>query len=305
MSTFNIDEQRLLIGSAAEFLKHRLFLHFTRFEPRTLIICGSGLGGIEERIAPRPVPLSIDYHEIPGFKTSTVAGHKGKLVFGVMNGSPVVLMCGRLHSYEGHALHQTTFPIRALNQLQSIKYLIATNACGGLNTQYAVGDLMCLIDHINIPGLAGQHPLRGPNFDETGPRFLALSDAYDLQLRKLLFQKRLELGLERPLHEGTYTYVSGPTFETRAEARYIRAIGSDVVGMSTVPEVIIARHCGLRVLALSLVTNAVVEDPPASALDENPVPIEKGKATHEEVLEEGFLASLDVQALVEAVVQEL
>ncbi|SCV99799.1 LAFE_0B02762g1_1 [Lachancea fermentati] len=305
MSTFNIDEQRFLIVSAVEHIKRRIFDHFTRFEPRTLIICGSGLGGIEEKVAIKPAPLSLPYEEIPGFKSSTVPGHQGRLVLGYMNNSPVVLMCGRLHYYEGHALHEATFPIRVLNELQSMKYLIVTNACGGINSTYKTGDLMCLNDHVNLPGLAGQHPLRGPNFDEYGPRFLALSDAYDLELRKLLFQKKDQLGLERTLHEGTYTYVCGPTFETRAESRFIRMLGGDVVGMSTVPEVIVARHCGWRVLALSLVTNECVVDPPASALDESPIPIEQGKATHEEVLEEGFLASIDVQCLIEAVVEEL
>ncbi|CUS23065.1 LAQU0S08e01354g1_1 [Lachancea quebecensis] len=305
MNVFDLEEQRLLIGYAVEFLKHALFEHFTRFEPRTLIICGSGLGGIVDKVAPKPAPLVIPYEKIPGFKNSTVAGHQGKLVFGYMKGSPVVLMCGRLHYYEGHALHETVFPIRVINELRTVKYLIVTNACGAINPNYQTGDLMCLNDHINMPGIAGQHPLRGPNFEEYGPRFLPLSDAYDLELRKLMFNKRAELGLERPLHEGVYTYVSGPTFETRAEARLVRLVGGDVVGMSTVPEVIVARHCGIRVLALSLITNEVVTDFPASAMDESPVPLDRGKATHEEVLEAGFLASVDVERLVEAIVCEL
>ncbi|SCU81393.1 LAME_0B06876g1_1 [Lachancea meyersii CBS 8951] len=305
MSSFDLDEQRLLIGYAVEHIKHAIFSHFTRFEPRTLIICGSGLGGIVDKVSPKPKPLSIPYNKIPGFKSSTVAGHQGKLVFGYIKGSPVVLMCGRLHSYEGHSLHETVFPIRVMYEWGFVKNLIVTNACGAVNPNYRVGDLMCLNDHINLPGLAGQHPLRGPNFEEYGPRFQSLSDGYDLAFRKLLFAKRYELGLQRPLHEGVYTYVSGPTFETRAEARMIRMLGGDVVGMSTVPEVIVARHCGLKVLALSLVTNQVVVNPPASALDENPVPIDRGKATHEEVLEAGFLASVDVERLVEAVVADL
>ncbi|SCU99314.1 LAFA_0G23266g1_1 [Lachancea sp. 'fantastica'] len=305
MGVFDLEEQRLAIGYAVEYIKHAIFEHFTRFEPRTLIICGSGLGGIVDKVSVKPAPLEIPYTQIPGFKSSTVAGHQGKLVFGYMQGSPVVLMCGRLHYYEGHELHETVFPIRVMNEWGFVKNLVVTNACGAVNPDYQVGDLMCLNDHINFPGLAGQHPLRGPNFDEYGPRFQALSDGYDLVLRKLLYSKRAELGLTRPLHEGVYTYVSGPTFETRAEARMVRLFGGDVVGMSTVPEVIVARHCGLRVLALSLITNQVVVDPPASALDENPVPIDQGKATHEEVLEAGFLASVDVERLVEAVVAEL
>ncbi|SCU92597.1 LANO_0E01464g1_1 [Lachancea nothofagi CBS 11611] len=305
MSVYDIDEERLLIGRAVEYIKHSFFEHFTRFEPRTLIICGSGLGGVVDKVASNPQPLSISYEKIPGFKASTVAGHQGKLVFGYMQGSPVVLMCGRLHYYEGHAPHETVFPIRVLNELGCVKNLIVTNACGSVNPNYRDGDLMCLNDHINMPGLAGQHPLRGPNFEEYGSRFQALSDAYDLEFRKLLFAKRSQLGMDRPLHEGVYTYVSGPTFETRAEARMIRLFGGDVVGMSTVPEVIVARHCGIKVLALSLITNQVVTEPPASALDANPIPISRGKATHEEVLEAGFLASVDVERLIEAVVSEL
>ena len=143
-------------------------------------------------------------------------------------------------------------------------------------------------------GWGGLHPLKGPNLDEFGPRFLPLSDAYDLELRKLLLRKYEDLGIERPLHEGTYCYVSGPTFETRAESRLLRLVGGDAVGMSTVPEVIAARHCGWRVLALSLITNACVTEPPASFHDANPVAMDEGIASHQEVLENGRKASLDV-----------
>lgn len=307
MSTFNIEEQRSLIRSAAGFIRDRLSSHFKAdsFRPRTLIICGSGLGDIKDKISHNPTPLSIPYTEIPGFKDSTVIGHAGTLLFGIMNGSPVVLMCGRLHSYEGHTLTETTFPIRALHELKSIQTLIVTNAAGGINPSFKTGDLMCIFDHINFPGLSGNHPLRGPNLDEYGPRFLALSDAYDLGLRKSLFRKKQELKIERPLHEGTYMYVSGPTFESRAEARLVRMCGGDVVGMSTVPEVVVARHCDWKVLALSLITNECVVDPPASALDDHPAPLDEGKATHDEVLENSQKASLDVQRLIESVVGEL
>ncbi|EDO17070.1 hypothetical protein Kpol_530p40 [Vanderwaltozyma polyspora DSM 70294] len=305
---FDIDQQRKSIQFASTYLKDRLHEHFgvDKFKPRTLIICGSGLGGISNRISKDTIePLIISYADIPGFKESTVPGHHGSMVFGMMNSSPVVLMSGRLHGYEGHNLFETTFPIRVLHHLSSVKNLIVTNAAGGVNPDFKVCDLMCIYDHINFPGLAGNHPLRGQNFDEYGPRFLALSDAYDLGLRKLLFKKQKELGIERPIHEGTYTFVSGPTFESRAEIRMMRVIGGDAVGMSTVPEVIVARHCGWKVLAISLITNECVSSLPASAHDPNPVPIDNGKATHDEVLENGKKASLDVERLVEGIVGEL
>lgn len=309
MSSFNIDEQRQLIHSATDYLKSRLNAHFKdfgEFAPRTLIICGSGLGGITTRLTTsNPEPLAITYGEIPGFKKSTVEGHTGTLIFGLMKGSPVVLMNGRLHSYEGHSMHDATFPIRVLNHMGDVKTLIVTNAAGGLNPAYNSAELMCIYDHINLPGFSGLHPLKGPNFDEVGPRFLPMSDAYDLELRKLLFQKKEELKIERPLHEGTYVFVSGPTFETRAESRMLRSIGGDAVGMSTVPEVIIARHSGWRVLALSLVTNNCVMNKPPSVHDEHPKSMDEGIASHEEVLENGKKASLDVERLIENVVTEL
>lgn len=309
MSTFNIDEQRGLIHSAAEYLEKEINAHFKdteSFKPRTLIICGSGLGGISNKVSTSdPQPLIITYGKIPGFKKSTVSGHTGTLLFGMMNKTPVVLMNGRLHSYEGHSLLEVTFPIRVLHHMGHVKTLIVTNAAGGLNPAMSPCDLMCISDHINFPGFAGIHPLRGPNFDEVGPRFLAMSDAYDLKLRKLLFEHKKKLGIARPLHEGTYMYVSGPTFETRAESRMIRGLGADAVGMSTVPEVVVARHCGWRVLALSLITNSCVVDATPSALDENPTPMDEGIASHEEVLENGKKASLDVERLIESIVAEL
>lgn len=189
--------------------------------------------------------------------------------------------------------------------LLGVSTVIVTNAAGGVNPQYKAGDLMIIDDHINLPGLSGFHPLRGPNLESFGPRFLPLSDAYDLGLRKLLFEKKQELKIERSIHEGTYVFVAGPTFESRAEVRMIRGLGGDTVGMSTVPEVIVARHCGLKVLALSLVTNEGVGEKPASAFDKNPVALDEGMASHAEVLEYAGKASTDVQILVVEVVNEL
>lgn len=192
-------------------------------------------------------------------------------------------------------------------KILGIKTVIVTNAAGGLNPEFSVGDIMVLNDHINFPGLAGAHPLRGPNEEDYGTRFPSLSDAYDLELRRqihLSYKKLLGVAPTRKLHEGVYVFVSGPTFETRAECRMLRVMGADVVGMSTVPEIIIARHCGLRVLAMSLVTNCAVLEPgprgdsilveQTKKEDLNKV-IELGKANHEEVLETGREAAKDLQ----------
>ncbi|CAB4253967.1 similar to Saccharomyces cerevisiae YLR209C PNP1 Purine nucleoside phosphorylase, specifically metabolizes inosine and guanosine nucleosides [Maudiozyma barnettii] len=309
MSTFDIEQERKHIEESSSFLRNLLNNakkeHIDLVFPTVLIICGSGLGGIASRISEDSYSIPQSYSEIPHFKVSTVPGHAGKFVFGKMNGTSVVLMEGRLHSYEGYAIQDTVFPLRVLHELGSIKTVIITNAAGGLNRKFQACDLMCINDHINFPGLAGLHPLKGPNFDEYGPRFLPLSDAYDLELRKLLFRKMKELDLKRGLHEGTYAFASGPTFESRAESRMLHLLGADAVGMSTVPEVIVARHCGWRVLALSLITNVSVLDPPASALDDNPIPLDQGMASHSEVLENGKIASLDVERLIEGVVGEL
>lgn len=309
-TTFDIEKERANIATAANFLNDRLSLHIKDYPelqlPKVLIICGSGLGGISNRLEQvNPPVLTVPYEEIPGFKRSTVPGHSGSLMFGHMKGTPVVLMNGRLHGYEGNTIWETVFPVRVINHMGHTKLLIVTNASGGINPEFNACDMMCISDHINFPGLAGLHPLKGPNFDELGPRFLPLSDAYDLELRKLLFKKWKDLEIARPLREGTYMFVSGPTFESRAESRMIQTLGGDAVGMSTVPEVIVARHCGWKVLALSLITNKCVLDPPASALDPNPVPLATGIASHAEVLENGRIASLDVERLIEALVGEL
>lgn len=201
--------------------------------------------------------------------------------------------------------------------LLGVKTLIVTNAAGGLNSKFSVGDIMVLNDHINFPGLAGANPLRGPNEEGRGLRFLPMSDAYDLQLRKAINQSYRKLDLAangRKLHEGVYVFVSGPSFETRAECRMLRLMGADVVGMSTVPEIIVARHCGMRILAMSLVTNRAVLEPgprgdspeveEMSGASLNGV-IEAGKASHKEVLETGSWAAGDMQALVRQFVEDI
>ncbi|KAJ8142433.1 hypothetical protein OXX79_004049 [Metschnikowia pulcherrima] len=274
-------------------------------DPRVLIICGSGLGGIADILHSEP-RLEIKYDEIPGFQASTVAGHAGKLVLGLIgdNKVPVVCMVGRLHFYEGYNFQQTTFPIRLCKEL-GVCSVVVTNAAGGINENYKPGDLMIINDHINFPGLAGYHALRGPNLDEFGPRFQPMSDAYNHSLRKLFFEKAKSLGVTRNIHEGTYFFAAGPTFESRAEVRMMRILGGDAVGMSTVPEVVVARHCGMEVLALSLITNAGVGEKPPSVFEENPKPLDDGMASHDEVLESANEASKDVQRIFEATINEL
>lgn len=271
-----------------------------------MIICGSGLGGIANILADEP-KVEISYNDIPGFKSSTVAGHAGKLIFGLIGANKVPVMCmlGRLHFYEGYTFQETTFPIRLAKRLD-VSTVVVTNAAGGVREGFVPGDLMLIEDHINFPGLAGFHPLRGPNLAEFGPRFQPLSDAYDFDLRKLFYTKaRVELGITRNIYEGTYMFAAGPTFESRAEVRMIRTLGGDAVGMSTVPEVIVARHSGMKVLALSLITNSGVGEKPPSVLEENPKALDEGMACHEEVLEAANEASKDVQRIFEATINEL
>lgn len=295
-----------LLDEASSTVKGLLKDHPELSQPRVMIICGSGLGGIAEILHPQS-KVEVTYDKIPGFRVSTVPGHAGKLIFGLIGSNKVPVMCmvGRLHFYEGYSFQETTFPVRLAKQLD-VETLIVTNAAGGVRSGFKPGDLMIINDHINFPGLAGFHPLRGPNLEEFGPRFQPLSDAYDFELRKLFFTKaKKELGISRCIYEGTYLFAAGPTFETRAEVRMIRNLGGDAVGMSTVPEVIVARHSGLRVLALSLITNTGLGEEPPSAFHENPRKLDEGMANHAEVLEAANEASKDVQKIFEATINEL
>lgn len=310
MSTFSQlppKEYLELLSEATDVVQAKLqpFAGTGLEKPRVLIICGSGLGGISNILQSEP-KLEVPYGEIPGFQMSTVPGHAGKLIFGVIgeNRVPVVCMVGRLHFYEGYTFQQTTFPIRLSKKL-GVSTVVVTNAAGGVNEKYVPGDLMIIDDHINFPGFAGYHPLRGPNLDEFGPRFQPLSDAYSHLLRKLFFDKAQELGVSRTIHEGVYLFAAGPTFESRAEVRMIRTLGGDAVGMSTVPEVIVARHCSMDVLALSLITNAGMGEKPPSAFEAKPKPLDEGMASHDEVLESANEASKDVQRIIEATVNAL
>ena len=238
--------------------------------PTIGLVLGSGLGTLADTLADRSV---IPYAEIPGWPQSTVHGHQGNLVIGEMEGQIVAAQQGRAHYYEGYTLQEVTFPIRVMKEL-GIHTVILTNAAGGVNPTYQVGDLMLLEDHINMPGMVGANPLMGPNDDELGLRFVGLAQSYDRRLRQLAQDVALEHGI--PLHSGVYFGLSGPAFETPAEIRMIRTLGGDTVGMSTVHEVLVARHGGMRVMACSGVTNCAI-DAVDSDLETN----------HEEVLEAG------------------
>lgn len=214
--------------------------------PEIGIVLGSGLGGLADRIE---APVYVDYKELPGFPVSTAPGHKGRFVFGRLAGRQVVCMQGRFHYYEGWPMADIVLPVRVMKAL-GIRALILTNACGGVNYDFNVGDLMILEDHIN---LLGTNPLIGPNADDFGPRFPDMSAVYTPALRQVADAAGAALGI--PLRHGVYLAYTGPSYETPAEIRAFRTLGADAVGMSTVPEAIAASHCGLPVLGISLITN--------------------------------------------------
>jgi len=234
------------IEEAAEVVRRRF-----GSRPDVAIILGTGLGGLGAEIQS---PVAIEYGDIPHFPLSTVESHDGRLLCGTLAGKTAIAMQGRFHRYEGYSLQQVTFPVRVLRALGA-ETLVVSNACGGMHPLWRAGDLMLIADHIN---LLGDNPLIGPNDDRLGPRFPDMSDAYDSGLRVVARAVALERGI--PLREGVYVAVTGPNLETRAEYRFLRAIGADVVGMSTVPEVIVAVQAGMRVLGLSIITDLCLPD---------------------------------------------
>ncbi len=271
------------IEAAAAYIGNRA----PQFQPVISIILGSGLGTLADDVTDATV---IPYADIPGFAPSTVVGHAGKLLLGSLSGRPVLVMAGRLHFYEGYSLEQVTFPVRVMHAL-GIATLLVTNAAGGLNPAYHQGDLMLIADHINLPGMAGNHPLRGPNDERLGPRFPAMNGAYDPALRELARTAAARLNI--PLREGVYIFLSGPTYESPAEVRMLRTLGADAVGMSTVPEVTVARHSGMRVLGISTITNEAIADEAG------------GSADHSEVLETANLIGPRLRALITALISEI
>lgn len=234
------------IAACVEVVRGRCTL-----ELEVAIILGTGLARLGERIEVEEV---IDYADLPGFATPTVETHSGRLLLGRLGGKAVVAMQGRFHRYEGYTLQQVTFPVRVMRALGA-RTLVVSNVSGGMNPMWAPGELVLIADHIN---LLGDNPLIGPNHDELGPRFPDMSEPYDLELQQLAMEVALEQGVR--LNRGVYVAVPGPNLETRAEYRMLRLMGADIVGMSTVPEVIVAIHGGMRVLGLSIITDACLPD---------------------------------------------
>ena len=251
--------------------------------PSEAIILGTGLGELASQIS---VDVTIDYADIPGFPLSTVESHAGRLLCGTLGGRTVVAMQGRFHRYEGYSMHEVTFPVRVLRALGA-STLIVSNACGGMHPLWRRGDLMLIADHINM---LGDNPLVGPNDPALGPRFPDMSVAYDAALRTVA--REVAVAQQITLREGIYVAVVGPNLETRAEYRMLRALGADVVGMSTVPEVIVARHGGMRVLGLSIITDMCLPD----SLQE---------ATLDEIVATANAAQPKLTALVRGVLERL
>lgn len=237
---------RRAINEAVAYLRTR-----TNAKPPIGIILGTGLGGLAKEIRKN---LVVEYEEIPHFPISTVESHHGKLIFGTLAGKSVVAMQGRFHYYEGYTLQQVTFPVRVMKFL-GVRTLLISNAAGALNPLFRKGDLMLMVDHIN---LLGDNPLIGPNDDTLGPRFPDMSEPYSRELIELTEQTALDLKIK--LQKGVYVAMQGPNLETRAEYRFLRIIGADAVGMSTVPETIVAVHMGMRVLGLSILTDECFPD---------------------------------------------
>lgn len=262
----------------------------TKHRPKIGIICGSGLGGLADLAEKADI---FPYSEIPGFPQSTVEGHVGRLLLGELHGIPVVCMQGRFHSYEGYPLWKTAMPVRVM-KLLGIETLIVTNAGGGLNAAFNVGDIMVLKDHINLPGFSCQHPLRGPNDERFGPRFFPTNDLYRKEFRDAARRVARQLNLDGIVRQGVYAMVGGPNYETVAELKMLREMGVDSVGMSTIPETIVAHHCGIKVFACSLITNMCVVEY-GTGIDTN----------HEEVIEWGRKRAEDMKVFIAKMVQAI
>jgi len=260
----------------------------TAHRPQIGLILGSGLNALAEQVQDAD---RIPYADIPYYGQTSVAGHRGQMVIGRLAGQEVLIMQGRIHAYEGISLQRVTLPVRLMHEL-GVRTLIVTNAAGGINPEYRAGDLMLIQDHIGLMAMTGGNPLWGPNDDSLGPRFPPMNKAYDPTLRRLALKVASGLGIQ--LRQGVYIGLGGPTFETPAEVRYLRMIGGDAVGMSTVPEVIVARHVGMRVLGISGISNGAVHEPDASEV-----------ASHEEVLAAGDVLVPRLIALLRGILVEM
>jgi purine-nucleoside phosphorylase len=256
----------------------------TSYQPRVGLILGSGLNGLADSVQKAD---HISYGDLPHFPVSTVQGHAGRFVIGGLEGITVLVMQGRIHYYEGYSMGQITLPVRVMQRL-GIEILIVTNAAGGVNPEFQPGDVMLITDNLNLMGMSGLNPLMGPNIDEIGPRFPDMSQAYDRPLCELARKVAKESGIQ--LREGVYAGLSGPSFESPADLRFLRLAGVDAVGMSTVPEVIVARHGGMRILGLSGISNK-------ANLDGSTV------TTHEEVMEAGKVITPKVEKIIRGVLR--
>lgn len=265
------------ICEAAEAVRGQL-----KETPSIGLILGSGLGPLAEAVEQ---PVRVPYRGIPYWPVSTVSGHQGQLVAGRLEGKPVLVMQGRTHYYEGYSMAEMGLPVRVM-KLLGVSTVIITNAAGAVHPDFQPGDLMLITDHLNLIGMAGLNPLRGPNLEEFGPRFPDMSQPYDRELGKLA--REVAGGLGIPLREGVYVCLAGPSFESPADLRFLRGVGVDAVGMSTVPEVVTARHSGLRVLGISGIGNKANLDG-------------KTTTTHEEVLEAGQVIVPKLTALLRGV----
>jgi purine-nucleoside phosphorylase len=278
MTTFVTLEQ---IDQAADAIWKRI-----SHRPRVGMILGSGLNSLADAVQNADI---IPYSELPHWPLSTVHGHAGRLVVGELEGQSVLVMQGRVHFYEGYSMSQITLPVRVMLRL-GLEMMFVTNAAGGVNPDFVPGDVMLITDHLNLIGMMGANPLMGPNIDELGPRFPDMSQAYDRQL--MILARKAASNETIPLREGVYCALSGPSFEGPADLRFLRMAGADAVGMSTVPEVIVARHGGLRVLGFSGISNK-------ANLDGSTV------TTHEEVIEAGTIIVPKMEKIIRGVLRSL
>jgi purine-nucleoside phosphorylase len=278
MNTYVTLEQ---IDQAADAVRSK-----TSYKPRIGLILGSGLNALADSVQNADF---IPYGDLPNWPVSTVHGHAGRLVIGELEGQPVLVMQGRTHFYEGYSMSQITLPVRVMLRL-GLEMMIVTNAAGGINPDFVPGDVMLITDNLNLVGMSGANPLMGPNIDELGPRFPDMSRSYDLELMATARKVASENAI--PLREGVYCGLSGPSFESPADLRFLRMAGADSVGMSTVPEVIVARHGGMRVLGFSGISNK-------ANLDGSTI------TTHEEVIEAGRVITPKIETIVRGVLRSL
>jgi purine-nucleoside phosphorylase len=278
MTTFVTLQQ---IDEAADAIRNKISNH-----PRVGMILGSGLNSLADSVGNAEI---LPYGDLPNWPISTVHGHAGRLVIGVLEAQPVFVMQGRIHFYEGYSMSQITLPVRVMLRL-GLEMMFVTNAAGGVNPDFVPGDVMLIADNLNLIGMMGANPLMGPNIDELGPRFPDMSQAYDRELMAMARQVAARESI--PLREGVYCALSGPSFEGPADLRFLRMAGADAVGMSTVPEVIVARHGGMRVLGLSGISNK-------ANLDGSTV------TTHEEVIEAGKIITPKMEKIIRGVLRSL